>query len=73
MSGVDVRTAPATLAVDMAGALLESVVSEVDEAAEHAVLVQAAFHDAEHEADAGVFFLPGPDGLESLLTSLGLV
>lgn len=72
LTGADVRAEPATLAVDMAGALMECVVTEVDENAEHAVLVRTAFHDEGHEVRAGLFFLPGPDGMLALLHRLGL-
>jgi chemotaxis protein CheC len=72
LSGARVNAMNATLAVDMAGALLECVVAEVDEHAHEAVLVKTSFSDEGHDVNAGVFFFPGPEGLTALLVRLGL-
>jgi chemotaxis protein CheC len=62
-----------SFALDMAGAILEAVTTEIGLHAEAAVLQRTRFFDDETSVDAYLFFLPEPDSLEVLLGRLGVV
>ena len=72
MAQIDVAPAAPALVCDMAGAILQTVVVDVDMCAEHAVLVRTAFLNEQDKVDAALFFLPNPDSLGVLLRHLGL-
>lgn len=59
-------------ALDMAGALLQAVTSEMGMLAESVVLLRTRFYDDETSVDAYLFFLPDPTSLEILLGRLGV-
>lgn len=61
-----------SFALDMAGAILEAVTTEIGLKAEAAVLQRTRFFDDETSVDAYLFFLPDPDSLEVLLGRLGV-
>lgn len=61
-----------SVALDMAGALMEAVTSDAAMRAEVAMLLKTSFHDSETSVGAYLFFLPDPQGLEVLLGRLGV-
>lgn len=73
MADLDVLPSSPAMAFDMAGALIEAVIAEVGLVAEHAVLVRTSFLDEAKTVEAGLFFVPDPEGLEVLLGRLGVV
>lgn len=72
MADLDVVTATPVLALDMAGAILATAVSEIETRAEQAVFVSTAFLDENKKVDAALFFLPDPDSLAIILGRLGM-
>lgn len=59
-------------ALDMAGAILESLTTEIGMRAETALLQRTRFIDCESSVDVYLFFMPEPEGLEVLLARLGV-
>lgn len=72
MADLNVAAAPPVLAVDMAGAILATVATEVDMRDEQAVLVSTAFPGHDDSVDAALFFLPDPDSILTILGRLGM-
>jgi len=72
MANLNVSTTTPVFALDMAGAILATVATEVDMRDEQAVLVSTAFPDANNVVDAALFFLPDPDSLMTILGRLGM-
>lgn len=73
MADLDVLPSSASIALDMAGALLEAVISEVGMVADHAVLVRTSFMDEDNKVEAALFFVPTPESLEIILGRLGVI
>jgi chemotaxis protein CheC len=73
MTGMDILPSNASLAFDMAGALLQAVATEVGMEALEAVLVRTAFIDEGRVVEAALFFVPNPESLATILGRLGLV
>lgn len=72
LADLDVLPSAPSLAFDMAGALLQSTVAEVDLEAEQAFLVRASFLDEGRKVEAALFFMPSPESLTVLLGRLGM-
>jgi chemotaxis protein CheC len=72
MADLDVVAAQPATGFDMAGALLEAVVTEVGGVADQAILVRTAFLHRQVSVDAAFFFLPDPESLSVLLGRLGV-
>ena len=72
LADLDVLPSSPSLAFDMAGALLEAVVSEVGMEAEQAMLVRTAFVDEGRVVEAALFFAPDPGSLSVILGRLGV-
>lgn len=72
LADLDVLPSGASLAFDMAGALLETAVAEVEVDAEQAFLISASFIDEGAKVEAALFFVPNPDSLSVLLGRLGM-
>lgn len=72
LADLDVLPSSPSLAFDMAGALLEAVISEVGMEADQAMLVRTAFVDEGRSVEAALFFVPDPDGLSVILGRLGV-
>lgn len=72
MANLIVSTSNPVFALDMAGAILATVATEVDLRDEQAVLVSTAFPDQNDRVDAALFFLPDPDSLVTILRRLGM-
>ncbi len=72
MADLDVLPSAPSLSFDMAGALLEAVVSEVEMGGDEAVLVRTSFIDEGSIVEAALFFVPDPDSLEVILGRLGV-
>lgn len=72
LTGLAVVPSETEFAFDMVGAILEVVASEVEGAAETAVLVTTRFATSEAQVDASLFYLPAPQSLEVLLGRLGV-
>lgn len=73
MADLDILPSSPALAFDMAGAIIESAVSEVGLVAEHALLVTTAFVDQDQVVEAALFLVPHPEAIEVLLGRLGLL
>lgn len=73
LADLNILPSKPSFALDMAGAILEAVTTEIGMRAETAVLQRTRFLDAETSVDAYLFFLPDPDSLEVLLGRLGVV
>lgn len=72
LADLDVLPSSPVLAVDMAGALLQTVVTEVGMKAQQAVLVRTSFIDEGQTVEAALFFIPDPDSLAVILGRLGM-
>lgn len=72
MADIDVSASTPTMVFDMAGAILETAVLEVDTRAEQAVLVRTAFVDDRSAVESALFFLPDPESLAIILGRLGV-
>jgi chemotaxis protein CheC len=72
MTGLASHASDVVWAYDMAGALLEAVVAEIGSRADQALLVRTAFIDANRTVEAAFFFVPAPESLAAILSSLGL-
>jgi chemotaxis protein CheC len=72
MTGLVARAADTSWAYDMAGALLEAVVSGMGTRVDSAVFVRTAFIDAGRAIEVAFFFVPDPDSLGAILGRLGL-
>lgn len=73
MAGIDVLPSDASMAFDMAGALLEAVIAEVGVTATEAVLVRTSFLDEWAAVDAALFFVPDSNSLSVILGRIGMV
>ena len=69
---LDVHGSEPVMACDMAGAILQTVIVDVDMRAEQAVLLRTAFLNQADKVEAALFFLPNLESLETLLRNLGL-
>jgi chemotaxis protein CheC len=72
LADLNILPARPSFALDMAGAILEAVTTEIGMKAEAAVLQRTRFYDDDTSVDAYLFFLPDPDSLEVLLGRLGV-
>lgn len=72
MADLDVLPSSPTIAFDMAGALLEALVSEVGMRAQEAVLVRTSFSHEGDTVEAAIFFVPDPDSLAVILGRIGM-
>lgn len=72
MAQVNVLPSAPAMVCDMGGAILQTVVVDVDTFAEQAVLARTAFLNEQDKVDAALFFLPDPEGLSVLLRNLGM-
>lgn len=72
LTDIDVLPSSPSFALDMAGAILQVATIEAGMKAERALLVRTTFSDEETTADAALFFLPDPKGLEVILGRLGV-
>lgn len=73
MADIDVLPSDASMAFDMAGALLQAVIGEVGVTATEAVLVRTAFLDEGAAVDAALFFVPDSQSLSVILGRIGMV
>ncbi len=72
LADLSVLPSKPSFALDMVGAILESVTTEVGLTAQTAMLQRTRFFSMEEMVDAYLFFMPNPDGLEVLLARLGV-
>ena len=72
MADLDVLPSTPTIAFDMAGALLEAVVSELGMRAQQALLVSTSFSHEGDKVEAAIFFVPDPDSLATILGRIGM-
>jgi chemotaxis protein CheY-P-specific phosphatase CheC len=70
----DLSLLPGTpsFALDMAGAVLQAITSEVGMMGSSAILIRARFFERESPVDMHLLFLPDAESLEVLLGRLGL-
>jgi chemotaxis protein CheC len=72
MAGVVMIPAPPSFACDMLGALLDAIAVEVGMRADVALLVLTTLTASGAAIDGAVLFLPDEDGLDALLSGLGI-
>jgi chemotaxis protein CheC len=73
LTGLHLEPSPPGLGVDMAGALLGTVLAEVSISTDVALLIETAFEE-DGRATAGDFlYIPTPEALGSVLGRLGLI
>lgn len=72
MADLDVLPSGPSMAFDMAGALIETVVAEVGMSAAEAMLVRTAFVDEGRSVEAALFLIPSPGSLQVILGRLGI-
>jgi len=73
LADLNILPSKPSFALDMAGAILQAVTTEVGMRADTAMLQRTRFYDAETSVDACLFFLPDPTSLEVLFGRLGVV
>ncbi len=61
-----------SLAYDMAGALIDSVVAEHSSVSEHVLMIETSFIDDHEDLRIHIFLLPAPESLNKLLELLGV-
>lgn len=72
MADLDVLPSSPSLAFDMAGALIQTVIAEVGMSAAEAMLVRTAFVDEGRSVEAALFLVPSPGSLQVILGRLGI-
>ena len=72
MADIDVLPSSPAMVCDMAGAILQTAMVEIDMRAEQAVLLRTSFLDEYRSVDAALFFLPDPESLAIILGRLGM-
>jgi len=60
------------LGVDMAGAILNAILAQFGEIADHVLLLETDFTKDEDEVVGHFFLLPEPGSLQTILTALGV-
>lgn len=60
------------LGIDMAGAVLDAILAQFGEVADHVLLLETAFTKDEHDVVGNFFLLPEPGSLDIILTALGV-
>lgn len=68
---LDVRPSPPSCAVDMAGALLSSVLADVSKAAEQVLTMETIFAVSDQQIKGFFFLFPNPESLNILLNAIG--
>lgn len=66
-----IQSVPA-FAMDMAGAILGTLMVEFGLMGDHALLVETAFHVDDDQINGNFFLIPGRGSLDSIITALGL-
>ncbi len=60
------------LAIDMAGAILSAVVSNLGQVADYTLVIETKFKENDADVSGYFFLLPEPDSLSTILTALGV-
>ena len=60
------------LAVDMAGAVLNGILAQFGEVADHVLVLETQFVREQEEVVGHFFLLPEPDSLNTILSALGV-
>lgn len=68
---LDVRPSPPSCAVDMAGALLSSVLADVSKAAEQVLTMETIFSISDQQIKGFFLLFPEPESLNILLDAIG--
>ncbi len=61
-----------SMAIDMAGALLDSVISDMAAVSDHVLMIETAFVECQENLRIHIFLLPDPASLDRLLEILGV-
>ncbi|NLV16962.1 MAG: chemotaxis protein CheC [Syntrophomonadaceae bacterium] len=61
------------LVVDMAGAILDSILAQFGELGDHVLVVENKFNREEYDIIGHLFMLPEPGSLNKILTALGVI
>lgn len=69
---LDFRPSVPALGIDMAGAILNTVLAQFGEVADHVLVLETEFKRDEQEIVGHFFLLPEPGSLDVILTSLGV-
>ncbi len=60
------------LGIDMAGAVLDAILAQFGEVADHVLVLETEFTKDEHDVVGHFFLLPEPGSLDTILTALGV-
>jgi chemotaxis protein CheC len=60
------------LGVDMAGAILNAILAQFGQIADHVLVLETSFKKDEQDVVGNFFLLPEPDSLNKLLSALGV-
>lgn len=60
------------LGIDMAGAVLDAILAQFGEIADHVLMLETEFEREGNEVIGDFFLLPEPDSLNTILTALGV-
>jgi len=60
------------LAIDMAGAVLDAILAQFGEIADHVLVLETQFVRDQEEVVGHFFLLPEPDSLNTILAALGV-
>lgn len=72
MTGLFLPASPPGIAVDMTGAILESIASASTDLGDHALTIMTRLSDCEHPVEGVFVFIPEPQSLPTLFSALGL-
>ena len=69
---LDLRLTPPSLAMDMAGSLLDVVLIQLSAQGNLALIIETTFFEGGRELEGYFFILPDPDSLGTIFRSVGL-
>jgi chemotaxis protein CheC len=72
MTGLNLPASPPGIAVDMTGAILESIAAVSVDLGDHALTIMTRLIDCEHPIEGVFVFIPEPRALPTLFSALGL-
>ncbi len=72
LSNLSLPSSPPGIAIDMAGAILASIVTVSPNLGDHALTIMTRLADTEYPVEGFFVFIPEPDSLEILFQALGI-
>ncbi|MCL6515616.1 chemotaxis protein CheC [Alicyclobacillus sp.] len=71
LTGLHLNQSVPAVAVDMAGAILGTVLTDTGQTADQAVVIRTSIRQGVTDVEGHLFVLPDPDGVETLFRALG--